>query len=313
MSISPGLHAVLGENVVHDFVIVLPPSWTRLTPDLSNNCLTHGNVQACITSPLYFRELAHTPQYLDNISRLTYLAFTGAPCPEATSILSTRTRVTALYGSTECGSLPLILTDPEDWAYMHIHPMLCCDFRHVCQDLYEIVITRNDQGSSAFQAVFELFPQLEEYKVNDLFSRHPSKTDTWLYRGRREDLTRTSDGDMFLPKQMEATIEAHPVVDRAIICDMGKAGLALVVELITKCAGNERKLMEQEIFEAVQRANGKCPVKPRVRRELVLWMDKWSMPRGTKGFPLRSKVVEKFSTDIRKLYSSCEEVSESML
>ena len=39
------------------------------------------------------------------------------------------------------------------------------------------------------------------------------------------------------------------------------------------------------------------------RRELLLLVNKGAMPRGTKGYPVRKLVLEKFAGDIKALYS----------
>ncbi|KAL8824774.1 MAG: hypothetical protein Q9191_004827 [Dirinaria sp. TL-2023a] len=345
ISVAAGLYAILGYNIVHDFVPVLPPPWTAISADFFNTCLTHADIQASITAPRHFREVARTPQYLANISRLRYLAYIGAPCPaDAGPVLSSRTRLTPLYGTTESGVYPLFLSDAEDWAYIRPHPMLSHDFRHVCHDLYEIVLTRrrrrrdedsrSSSSSTAFQTVFRNFPHLAEYPVQDLFSPHAEERHTWRYRGRKEDLTRTSDGELFLPKQMEGIIDAQAVVGGAIICDLGppkkKQGLACVVELGTEgfVEGNDdeeeeeerqknskKKEIEEKIWAAVQMANAACPVPggAKVRRELLLLVEKGSMPRGTKGYPVRNLVLEKFRQDIQALYQKlpCRNPDES--
>lgn len=307
LSAAAGLFQLLGLNIVHDFVVVLPSSWTSMTASSFDASVTHADVQAVVASPRYFRDIADAPEYLENLRRLTYLGYVGAPCPpDVGGILASRVHLTALYGTTESGMYPLSLNAPEDWDYYSILPEFPCEFRHVCHDLYEIVVRRRTDGNSAFQTVFHVFPDLQEYKVHDLFSRHPdpSKQAMWRYRGRTDDLIRTSGGDLFLPRQMEGMIEAHRAVEGAIICDQGTAGLAVVVELKALKDEQVRKKMQEEICVIVEEANEVSPVKAKLRSDLIVWTGNPDrMLRGSKGYPVRSKVVEQFDRDIKKEYS----------
>ena len=301
ISILAGLHLLLGINLVHNYTIALPPPWTAMTAETLDQVHMHGEVQVTIVPPRYFRDLAQNPSWLKNLSRLQYLAYLGAPCPSYIGgILSTKTRVTQVYGTTESGTYPIEITDPEDWEYISFNPIFPYEMRPVCQDLYEIVILRQEDDDS-FQGIFTVYPDLLEWKVQDLFSKHPRKDNVWLYRGRTEDLVVSSSGETFLPRSMEVKIESHPFVNSALVTDRGRAGLALLVEpqAAVGCVEQQIKLLD-DIWPTVQSANKICPVKQKIQKGLVVVTG--PMPRTMKGYPKRKIVYRLYEKDIDELY-----------
>ena len=301
VSIVAGLYQLFGYNLVYDYTVALPPPWMVMTPEILDQIHMYGDVQVTIVPPKYFREMARNPSWLDNLSRLKYLGYLGAPCPtHVGGTLAAKTRITTLYGTTESGMYPNELTDPEDWEYITFNPIFPYEMRPVCQDLYEIVIVRRENGD-AFQEIFKVYPDLPEWRVQDLFSRHPSKDNVWLYRGRTEDLIISSSGERFLPKRMEGVIESHPFVDAALIADQGAAGLALLVEprAGVTCEEQKQKLLD-DIWPNVQSANEICPVEQRIQKGLVAITG--LMPRAAKGYPRRKMVYELYETMIDGMY-----------
>ena len=311
ISIAAGLYQLLGYNLVYEYTVALPPPWIVMTPKILDQVHMHGNVRVSIVPPKYFREMAQNPKWLENLGRLQYLGYLGAPCPSHIGgTLAAKTRVTTLYGTTESGMYPNELTDPEDWEYVSFNSLFPYEMRPVCQDLYEIVIVRRENGD-AFQEIFKVYPDLPEWRVQDLFSKHPTKDNVWCYRGRTEDLIVSSSGETFLPKSMEGVIESHPFVDAALITDKGKAGLALLVQpqAAVKCEEQKQTLLD-DIWPSVQSANEICPVEQRIQRGLALITG--PMPRAAKGYPKRKVVYKLYEKDLDELYRKEETRTETL-
>ena len=301
ISIAAGLYQLLGYNLLYDYTVALPPPWTVMTPKILDQIHLHGNVQVNIMPPKYFREIVRNPSWLENLNRLQYLGYLGAPCPSYIGgTLAAKTRLTTLYGTTESGMYPNELTDPEDWEYVSFNSLFPYEMRPVCQDLFEIVIVRRENGD-AFQEIFKVYPDLPEWRVQDLFSKHPNKDNVWLYRGRKEDLIVSSSGETFLPKSMEGVIESHPFVDAALITDRGEAGLALLVQPQAAITHDEQKeKFLDHIWPSIQSANEICPVKERIQKGLVMITE--PMPRAAKGYPRRKMVYELYEKAVDELY-----------
>lgn len=90
--------------------------------------------------------------------------------------------------------LPHYLCDREDWPYMSVSPVLGQEYRQVSEDLYEQVIVRKPE-LHLYQGVFGTFPHLTEWPMKDLYSKHPTKENIWLYRGRADDVIVFSTGE----------------------------------------------------------------------------------------------------------------------
>ena len=121
--------------------------------------------------------------------------------------------------------------------------------------------------------------------MGDLFSKHPTRIDVWLFRGRVDDLIASPAYDTFLPKSMESIMECNPEIEVAVICqikcifvgmqnraffsfeefDDRKSGLALLVEPNTyPHSDHDRAKLLHRIWPSVQCANVICPVDARI-------------------------------------------------
>jgi long-subunit acyl-CoA synthetase (AMP-forming) len=58
---------------------------------------------------------------------------------------------------------------------------------------------------------------LDGFAIKDLYAKHPTKLDRWLYKGRADDLIVLSNGEKLNPLDMEACINEHPAVKASLI------------------------------------------------------------------------------------------------
>ena len=217
------------------------------------------------------------------MSGLQYLGYLGAPYPTHIGFtLAAKTRLPTLYGTTESGIFPNELTDPEDWEYIFFDSLSAYETRPMCQDLCEIVIVRRGNGD-AFYEILRIYPNLLEWRVQDLFSKQPTQKNVWLYRGRTVDFIVSSSGETLLPKSMEGVIESQPFVDDAVVIDRGGAGLALLVQdqAAVTCEEQKQKVLD-DICPSVQSASGLCSVEQRIQKGLMTKTGR--MPRAAKGY-----------------------------
>ena len=109
-------------------------------------------------------------------------------------LISSKTRLLNVLGTTEAGVMPHELPDPEDWQYMKLSPALGHEYRKVSENLYEHIISHKPE-LQLYQGVFGTFPDLQEWPMKDLYSKHPTKEGLWLYRGRADDVIVFSTGE----------------------------------------------------------------------------------------------------------------------
>jgi len=81
---------------------------------------------------------------------------------------------------------------------------------------YELVVRRkaSDPGS---QGCFYNFPELSEWRTNDIFEPHPTLKDHWLYKGRADDVIVFSNGEKLNPVTIEGIVSDHPLVKSALV------------------------------------------------------------------------------------------------
>ncbi|KAF7540165.1 hypothetical protein G7054_g1534 [Neopestalotiopsis clavispora] len=280
-----------------------PPS-----PDIVNGVHVYGNVQQCIIPSMMLVDLANVPEYLENLSRLDQVSYGGGPLPQATGdLVSKKTRLMNCLGTTECGILPLQLCDAEDWAYMKVCPALGHEYRPVSGDLYEQVIVR-DPKLERYQGVFATFPQLQEWYMKDMYSKHPTKENVWLYRGRTDDIIVYSTGEKLNPLSMEDVITSNSIVQATLIAGFGRFQSSLLVEVAKPPTNDtERASLLEQIWPSVKAANNISPSHGRIHKDMILFTsaDK-PMLRAGKGTVQRKLTLELYSEELNALYAANE-------
>lgn len=299
-----GISMLLPASILGGFTIVLgpfPPS-----ADTVNAIHLHGNVQESCMAPFTLVDLVKDSSHLENLRKLEQVTYGGGSLPQAVgNLVSARTKLANVLGTTEGGVLPHHLCDPEDWAYMSLSPVLGHEYRPVSEDLYEHVIVRNPNPDlQVYQGVFGTFPDLEEWPMRDLYSKHPTKENVWLYRGRNDDIVVFSTGEKLNPVDMESTIQAHPAVSGVVICGSGRFQSSLLVETAKPPSSEaERDQLLDSIWPSVQSANSESPSHGRIHRDMIIFTaaDK-PMPRAGKGTVQRQATVDLYAAELEALY-----------
>jgi hypothetical protein len=81
-------------------------------------------------------------------------------------------------------------------------------------ELYVLVIKLK---YTSYQANFQTFPMIREWRTRDLFRRHSSKPCLGKYSGRRGDIIVLSNSEKFNPVSTETLLESHPYVKDALV------------------------------------------------------------------------------------------------
>ncbi|RAL67417.1 hypothetical protein DID88_008172 [Monilinia fructigena] len=187
----------------------------------------YGGVDASIGPPSIYEELSHEPKSLERIHNFNYILVCGAAISQtAGDIISKHCRVVSNFGATETACLPRLAPAVEDWAYFYWHP--------------------NSLWYRISRGIFSTFPQLEEYSMNDLYSRHPDPAKPFLYkwRGRADDVIVLSNGEKLAPALMEASICSSPLVKGAMVVGRGKFQPAALVDLKDTLPNSAREIGE---------------------------------------------------------------------
>lgn len=297
-----GISMLLPAAIFAGFTVVLGPF--PASADVVDAVHLHGNAQHSCLPPSTLVGLAEDPAKVENLDRLTQITFGGGPLPRAAGdLINSKTRLLNVLGTTECGVLPMQMCDVEDWAYMRVSPVLGHVYRHVFDSFYEQVIVRNPQYEP-YQGIFGTFCNLSEWSMKDLYTKHPTKENVWLYQGRVDDIIVLSTGDKLSPVEMEIIIEANPFTGAALVAGFGRFKCALLVEAVNPPATNEEKeAVLDAIWPSVEEANAKAPLSAQISRDMVIFTSSQKpMLRAGKGTVQRELTVASYSKELDSLY-----------
>jgi len=291
------------ESIFHGVPTVLAPE-TPLTAEILNNIHTVAKPTVTSFPPSMLEDLSRTPEGINAVSQFQTLMFGGAPLsPDVGQRISQVTRLCTIYGTSEIGVPPIVRPqEREDWNYLEFHPEYGIVFEPVDNDHYEAVIRRRP-GNLA--AVFYSFPELEEYRTQDLFTKHPTRDDLWLYHGRHDDVIVLNNGEKFNPILIEKSIEEHPAVYRALVIGQGRfQSLLLVQPNWARWHYNSNEGLIEEIWPAVEQGNCLVASHGRVMRTHIVICSK-DIPFQTtpKGNIKRKQVEKDYASEIESTYS----------
>lgn len=130
--------------------------------------------------------------------------------------------------------------DWEDWEHMNFEAQTGVEMRPFADDLVEMFVVRNPELEE-YQAVFKMFPHLQEYQPRDLFSKHPTKRGLYKFAGRSDDIVAYSTGEKFNPSTVESGMSGHPDLQAAIVIGDRRFQSALLVEPFWRAFGQVLK------------------------------------------------------------------------
>lgn len=291
-----------------DFVPVLAPL-VPLTADVVDRIHEIGGVVGSCLAPSIIEDIVNTPVQFERLSKLDFLMFGGGQLSKAAGDeVIKKTSLISNIGSTETMMLPTEPAGKEDWQYYGFSPCLGAEFRYHWEDkhdiLYEMVIVRNQKFESC-QAIFKTFPDLQEYPMRDVYSRHPTKPSLWLYRGRADDVIVFSNGEKINPLTMEGIVSLHRDVSAAIVIGQGRFQSSLLVEAKQPPkSSEEHEHLLKTLWPTIQRANEGCPAHGKISKDLVLFTTfEKPLPRAGKGTVQKKRAEMLYQSELDALYA----------
>ncbi|KAF7916863.1 hypothetical protein BELL_0163g00100 [Botrytis elliptica] len=277
----------------------------------------YGGVDASIGPPSIYEELSHDPKSLERIHNFNYILVCGAAISQtAGDIISKHCRVVSNFGATETACLPRLAPAVEDWAYFYWHPTHSgIVFREYMDGLHELYIERKPELDLYYQGIFSTFPQLEEYSMNDLYSRHPDPAKPFLYkwRGRADDVIVLSNGEKLAPALMEASLCSSPLVKGAMVVGRGKFQPAALVDLkdAPPASAADRHALIKDMLPAIAQANVHAPAHGQLDQYHILFVDP-SRPMHYlgQGKIQRHQTYRLYEKDIEDVYTAAENLDD---
>ena len=290
-----------------------PPEGPPLSAEAAISVIKSVQVTAAALPPSTLNDIGKNPHLLNMLGALKYVMAAGSAVSKAAGdAIIKKTTLVNHFGSTELGALPSLEVDLKDWAYIHPSINAGVKFRHSSGDEYEMVVVR-DERLKGMQPTFEILPDLQEYSTSDLFSKHPTKPDHWLYHGRSDDVIVFLNGEKTNPVLMERLVESHPDVRSALVVGQNRLEAALLIEPSqpSKLSVNGRAEMIEVLWPVVEEANRKSPAYARVSKSHILFTSpEKAMARAGKGTVQRRFTLENYSAEIDALYADAETMND---
>lgn len=299
-----GINYMLSKPFYYGVIPVLAPPTIPVTAQLADAMHNLEFIECSIVAPSILQELAETPLYLRNLRRLSCVMYGGGPLAKgAGDTLRSFTNVYNLMGGSEMYCVASEIVDQEDWEFLKLSPMMGSDFRYHSEALWELCFVKKP-AFDLYQSIFATYPELHEYRTNDLYSKHPTKSDLWRYEGRADDIIALSNGEKFNPVAMEGLISAHPDVRSVLVFGQGRFQPGLLVEARKQLVTNtDRASLKESMWPIILQANNDCVAHGRSSKDIVLFTDP-SKPflRAGKGTVQRRLTLDLFDQEIEQLY-----------
>ena len=218
-------------------------------------------------------------------------------------------------GSSEIGYFPSLHSSPEDWIYFHFDPrMKGIEFREISPGLYEQFFKRHS-STDPFHWAFSTFPDRSEFSMNDVFSKHPSKPNLWLYEGRSDDVIVFSNGEKVNPNGMEEVLRTHPGISGALIVGQGRFEAAALLELKGKIPDTKdaEKGFLDSLSPYVTEANKQAPAYAKLAMDHIFFTkSEKPMLRTDKGTVKRRATNQAYEKEIDELYANVADLRDSV-
>lgn len=290
---------------------VLPPAGQPLSAETTDLIYQHGHVQSSCLPPAILEGLVKRTGSLQRLRQMKFIITGGALLPKSfgDAVRSARTAVYNMIASTESGMMQHLEVGQEEWEYMRFGAQAGIEFRPHSEGLYEMVIVRKPELEGC-QAVFELFPHLDEYSTKDLFSPHPDpqKSDFWLCHGRTDDVLVLLNAEKFNPTLMEKIIESSPDVKSALVLGQDRFQTCLLIDPMrenTIRSPEEAQALIDRVWPYVEQANGASPSHGRIMKSLIVCTTHQKpMCRTAKGTVNRRQTTDLYAGDMDALYKA---------
>lgn len=169
--------------------------------------------------------------------------------------------------------------------------------------LYELVQTRkkdSDPGRK-FQPVFDIFPDLQQWRTRDLVTKVEIDGDTFYsFQGRLDDILVLSTGLKVNPVHLEMKLISHHALSGCLAFGSGHTRCGLLLEPRSDVIQAENLI--NVIWPEVIEANAALPEHARVSKHMMVVVKAGSFPRAGKGTVIRKQTYQMYEKEIKQTY-----------
>ena len=177
--------------------------------------------------------------------------------------------------------------------------------------LYELFLVR-DPNLHLYQAIFSVFPEIQEWSMSDLYSRHPDPEKSFLYKyhGRKDDTIVLTNGEKVLPAPIETVLKADPHVKGVMVTGSGHFQPTALIDLNEDPPKDpqEKQEMVETLLPIISEANEVAPAHGKLDPDHTLFATpEKPVEYLGQGKMQRPRTYAKYNDEIDEMYRTVEE------
>ncbi|KAL7912466.1 hypothetical protein GGI35DRAFT_252691 [Trichoderma velutinum] len=288
-----------------------------LSADLVAECLVRTQADSVLLPPSIIEDMSVKDEHVRLLAQLKSTGFGGGNLAPLVGdeLVRRGVKLINIISSTEV--VPYLLhhqPDPTLWQWIIINAEeMGAEFRLISDDdVYEMRICRKQIEEPLRKALFYTFPDKTEWSTGDMYKKHPTKPNHWLYHGRSDNVIVFSTGEKLNPVTIEAAVVGHPAVKVALVVGQQRFQPAMILEPYEhpKDEADEEALISS-VWSLVEEVNKVTVAHGRITRDMIAISDPAiPFPLSAKGTMQRMATVKLYKDFIDRLYAQTDEAIE---
>ncbi|TDZ38354.1 Non-canonical non-ribosomal peptide synthetase FUB8 [Colletotrichum spinosum] len=287
-----------------------------LTPQVVVDAVEHAGVDNVILPPAVLEEMSHMPEGVEALRKMQRVNFGGGNLARGAGdkLAKEGVVVSSVIAFTEAAPLPYFFqSKPENWQWFIVDSdRLGVDWRPASgedEGVYEQVIVRKPGEDAALQGIFYTFPDAAEYNTKDMYRKHPTLPDHWMYHGRSDNIIVLSNGEKLNPVTIEEIVTGHPRVRGAVVAGAMRFQPLLVLEPKDELASEtEIESFVDDVWPTVVKANKETVAHGQIGRQFIgVTSPGKPLPRAGKGTIQRPLALKLYQSELDRWYERAED------
>ncbi|KAI3543120.1 thioester reductase domain-containing protein [Colletotrichum filicis] len=291
-----------------------------LTPQTVIDAAQYAKIDNVILPPAILEEMAHMPEGIAALQKFKRVNFGGGNLARGAGdkLVKKGVPVSSVIAFTEAAPLPYYFQkNLELWQWFIVDSdRLGVDWRQASgedEDIYEQVIVRKDKADP-LQGIFYTFPDVNEYNTKDLYRKHPTLPNHWMYYGRSDNIIVFSNGEKLNPVTIEEIVTGHARVKGAVVAGAMRFQPFLILEP-TEPLTSEDDIQQfiDDVWPLVVKANKETVAHGQIGRAFIgVTNPEKPFPRAGKGTIQRPMALKLYKDELDAWYSKAEDGADSL-
>ncbi|KAK7436459.1 hypothetical protein CaCOL14_003810 [Colletotrichum acutatum] len=291
-----------------------------LTPQTVIDAAQYAKIDNVILPPAILEEMAHMPEGIAALQKFKRVNFGGGNLARGAGdkLVKEGVPVSSVIAFTEAAPLPYYFQkNLELWQWFIVDSdRLGVDWRQASgedEDIFEQVIVRKDKADP-LQGIFYTFPDVNEYNTKDLYRKHPTLPNHWMYYGRSDNIIVFSNGEKLNPVTIEEIVTGHARVKGAVVAGAMRFQPFLILEP-TEPLTSEDDIQQfiDDVWPMVVKANKETVAHGQIGRAFIgVTNPEKPFPRAGKGTIQRPMALKLYKDELDAWYSKAEDGADSL-